>query len=103
MSPLDSRPSERDYSIREAQAYSQAQIAYCERMEALYSDANMASLRRAAAEFLAATERDPFDWERVEALHRRLRAGVGDEGSGWLSLLNYVSNFIKANDTSGRK
>ena len=101
MNLFDSGPSERSYSIEEARAYSRAQIAYCDRMEASYPDANMASLRRVAAEFLAATECEPLDWEQVEVLHGRLRAGVGVEGSGWLSLLNYVTHLISANGTSG--
>ena len=101
MNLFDGAPSQRRYSIDEAQAYSRVQIAYCDQMEASYPDANMASLRRVAAEFLAATEREPLAWEQVEALHGWLQAGVGIEGSGWLSLLNYVTHFISANETSG--
>jgi hypothetical protein len=98
---LERRHSELSYSIEEAQAYSRAHVRYCDRMEAMYQDANMASLRRIAGEFLAATEREPLDWRQVKALQRRLQAGVGAEGSGWLLLLNYVTHFIKAGDTSG--
>ena len=101
VNPFESGPSGRTYSIGEAQAFSRAQIEYCDRMEAQYPDAIMASLRLAAVEFLYALEHEPLDWEQVEAQHGLLRAGMGVEGSGWLSLLNYVTHFIGTNHADG--
>ncbi len=89
------RPVTRNYSIKEAIAFTVTVAAYCDRVRADYPDADLGSLESYAAAFRLFLETAPEDLLHLRAIIAALRQAKEIEGTDWLSLLSYIEEYAE--------